>query len=214
MKKIMTSLCVMLCGLSVATASDMKTYRVTITNATLHHVITPPLIVTHRARYQLFQVGQPASEGLATLAETGNNLPLLSEVESARGVHDVVAATGGILYGQSASFEIRAPKKGRISMAGMLATTNDGFAALNSIALPKKTATHFAYVYDAGSESNNESCAYIPGPPCASNSGNTSDDGEGHISFHSGVHGGSDLNSKHLDWRGPVAIVTVSRINN
>lgn len=214
MKKIVTGLGLMIFGLSAAIADDMKTYRVTITNGTQHHVITPPLIVTHRAKYQLFQVGQPASEGLATLAETGNNLPLLSEVESARGVYDVVAATGGILYGQSASFEISASKNSRLSLAGMLATTNDGYTALNSIALPKKTATHFAYVYDAGSESNNESCAYIPGPPCAGNSGNNSDDGEGYISLHNGVHGGGDLNSKHLDWRGPVAIVTVSRINN
>ena len=96
----------------------------------------------------------------------------------------------------------------------MLATTNDGYAALNSVALPKNTTSYFAYVYDAGSESNNESCAYIPGPPCAGNSGNISDDGEGFISLHNGVHGGGDLNIKHLDWRGPVAIVTVSRIRN
>lgn len=214
MKKIITSLCVMLCGLSVATAGDKNTYRVTITNGTLHHVITPPLIVTHRAGYQLFQVGQPASEGLATLAESGNNLDLLSEVESARGVFSAVAGGAVIPYGQSASFEIRASKNARISLAGMLATTNDGFAALNSVSLPKKSATYFAHVYDAGSESNNESCAYIPGPPCAGDSGNASDDGEGYVSIHNGVHGGSDLNAKHLDWRGPVAVISITRIHD
>lgn len=214
MKKIITSLCVILCGLSVANAGGLNTYRVTITNGTLHHVITPPLIVTHRQGFQLFQLGQAASDGLATLAETGNNLPLLSEVESSRGVYNVVAGSGVIPYGQSASFEIRAPKNARISLAGMLASTNDGFAAINSMALPRKHARYVAGVFDAGSESNNESCAYVPGPPCAGNSGNASDDGEGYVSFHNGIHGGSDLNAKHLDWRGPVAVVSISRIED
>ena len=194
-------------------ADGKSMYRVTITNGTLHQVITPPLIVTHRQGFQLFQVGQPASDALATLAETGNNLPLLAEVESSHGVFAAVAASAVIPYGQSASFEIRAPRNGRISLAGMLASTNDGFAALNSMPLPKHSARYVVGVFDAGSESNNESCAYVPGPPCAGDSGNASDDGEGYVSFHNGIHGGSDLNPKHLDWRGPVAVVHISRID-
>jgi len=161
-----------------------------------------------------FKINQPASEGLATLAETGNNQPLQWEVEAARGVFKVVAGSEVIPSGQSASFEIRAPRNARISLAGMLASSNDGFAAINGLRLPHTAAIYAAYVYDAGSERNNESCAYIPGPPCAADSGNVSDDGEGYVSFHSGIHGGGDLNPKHLDWRGPVAVVSISRIHD
>ena len=214
MKKIITSLCLMLCGFSVAVAGEMATYRITVTNGTLHQVITPPLIVTHKASFQLFQIGQPASEALATLAETGNNQPLLGEVESTHGIYDVVAGSSVIPPGQSASFDIRAPRSAHISLAGMLASTNDGFVALNNMAMPRKQASYAAYVYDAGSETNNESCAYVPGPPCTADSGNASDDGEGYVSFHNGIHGGGDLNPKHLDWRGPVAAVSIQRLHH
>jgi hypothetical protein len=214
MKKIVISMCLMLCGLSVAQADGKAIYRVTITNGTLHQVITPPIVITHRNHYQLFKIGQAASDSLATLAETGNNLPLLGDVQAAHGVFDAVAGSGPVLYGQSASFDIRAPRHGRISLAAMLATTNDGFVALNGVPLPRHSARYLASVYDAGSENNNESCAYVPGPPCAPDSGNLSDDGEGYVSFHSGIYGGSDLNPKHLDWRGPVAVVTITRIEH
>ncbi len=200
--------------MSMAFADEMKTYRVTITNGTLHHVITPPLIVTHKKRFHLFQIGQPASDGLATLAESGNNQPLLMEVESTNGVMDVIAGGAPILFGQSASFEIQARKKARISLVGMLASTNDGFAAINSMPLPRKQARYAAHVYDAGSESNNENCAYIPGPPCAADSGNASDEGEGYVSFHNGIHGVDDLDPMMLDWRGSVAVVSIKRIDD
>jgi len=200
--------------MSIAVADQMSTYRVTITNGTLHQVITPPLIVTHRGNFQLFQIGQPASEALATLAETGNNQPLLGEVGSTRGVFDVVAGSSVIPPGESASFDIRAPKSAHISLAGMLASTNDGFVAINDMAMPRKQGRYAAYVYDAGSETNNESCAYVPGPPCTADSGNASDAGEGYVSFHNGIHGGGDLNPKHLDWRGPVAMVYINRIDH
>lgn len=213
MKKLITSLCLVLCSITMAVAGGMESYRVTITNGTLHHVITPPLIVTHRQGFTLFQIGQPASEGLATLAESGNNLPLLSEVQSSHEVFDTVAAATVIPYGQSASFEIRARKNARISLTGMLASTNDGFVGINSMPLPKKSVRYVAGVFDAGSETNNESCDYIPGPPCG-NSNHISDDGEGYVSFHNGVHGGSDLNAKHLDWRGAVAVITIQRIDD
>ncbi len=135
MKKVIAGFCLMLCGMSMAFADNMKTYRVTITNGTLHYVITPPLIVTHHKRFHLFQIGQPASDGLATLAESGNNQPLLMEVESTNGVMDVIAGGAPILFGQSASFKIQARNKARISLVGMLTSTNDGFAAINSIAI-------------------------------------------------------------------------------
>ena len=73
-----------------------------------------------------------------------------------------------------------------------------------------------ASTYDAGSEVNNESCAYIPGPPCSPTSGNAraTVGAEGFITIHGGIKGGSDLNPAHLDWRDATSIVSITRIDD
>jgi len=197
-------------------AGDWKSYRVTITNATSHQVITPPLIVVHNSKFNLFNVTAAASEGLATQAETGDNSVLYNEVNGANGVYDVVAASGPVVYGHSVTYDIRAPKKAKISVTGMLATSNDAFAAISGKSLPKKSVSYMASTYDAGSEANNENCAYIPGPPCSAESGNlrATEGAEGFITIHSGIKGGRDLNPAQLDWRGATAIVTIDRVYN
>ena len=198
-----------------AHASGYNTYRVTITNATSHHVLTPAVFSVHDRNFNVFNVGDSASPGLVHQAENGDPSIIVSELEGSHGVQSVTVGTGLVPYGQSASFDIVASKKSSFSITSMLATTNDAFAAINNEMLPKRSATYFAYAYDAGSEMNNESCAYIPGPPCTPESGNArAETVDGFISIHNGVQGGGDLNPKHLDWRGPVAIVTVTRIND
>ncbi|MGD8484079.1 MAG: spondin domain-containing protein [Thioalkalispiraceae bacterium] len=198
-----------------AHADGWKTYRVTITNATSHQVLTPPLIAVHKPRFQVFNVGDTASYGLLTQAETGNPSELALELQASPGVLNVTTGSDVIPYGQSASFVINAPKRTQISITSMLASTNDGFAAIKNISLPKRSRQFVALAYDAGSEMNNETCTHVPGPPCTPESGNLrTDTGEGFISIHNGIHGGSDLNPKHLDWRGPVAVVTITRITD
>lgn len=216
MKTLLTTILLCTAVVTTAGASDKwRTYKVTITNATNKQVITPPLLITHNRHFRLFEVTGVASDGLVVLAETGNPAPLHAEVAGASGVFDTIAASAPVVYGTSASFEISAPKRAMLTFSGMLATTNDAFAAVNAVPLPKKRARYFAYTYDAGSEINNESCAYIPGPPCPADSGNLrTETGEGFITIHNGIHGGSDLNPKQLDWRGPTAIVTVERVDD
>ena len=100
-----------------------------------------------------------------------------------------------------------------ISVTGMLATTNDAFTAVSSKALPNRSVSYKGETYDAGSESNNENCDYIPGPPC-NNGTNTSDDGEGFITIHSGINGVGDLVPSNLDWRGATSIITITRVDH
>ncbi len=201
-------------GANSVMAGDWNNYRVTITNATTHHVITPPLIVIHNRHFKLFEVATAASEGLATQAETGNPAILASEVDGARGVYKVITGDAVIVYGNKASFDFRAPKKAKISMAGMLATSNDAFTAVSSKALPKKSVSYMATTYDAGSEDNNELCIDIPGPPCGGTNAPNSTDGEGFISIHNGISGVGDLRPSDLDWRGATSIVTITRIDD
>ncbi len=96
----------------------------------------------------------------------------------------------------------------------MLATTNDAFAGVSSVALPRKSVTYMAATYDAGSEDNNELCIDIPGPPCGGTNANIVGDGEGFVTIHNGVSGVGDLQPSHLDWRGATAIVTINRISD
>lgn len=216
MKKIVGLIALLYVGslaANLAVASDWKKYRVTITNATVNHIITPPLIVIHNRKFKLFEVATAASEGFATQAETGNPAVLADEVVGQKGVREVITGNGGIGPGGSASFEFSASKKSLVSVTGMLATTNDAITAVSSVALPKRSASYKGETYDAGSESNNENCDYIPGPPC-NNGTNLSDDGEGFITIHSGVHGVGDLIPANLDWRGATSIVTITRIDD
>ena len=214
MKKLITILGLSSAIAFQAQADGYNTYRVTITNATANHVLTPAVFTLHNRNFSVFNVGDTASEGLAHQAENGDPSIIVSELEGSHGVRSVTVGTGLIPYGQSASFDVTASKRSKFSITSMLATTNDAFAAINGASLPKRSATYYAYAFDAGSEMNNESCSHIPGPPCAADSGNArTETGEGFISIHNGIHGGSDLNPKHLDWRGPVAVITVTRVH-
>jgi len=215
MKKLLSFFSFMLLLSANAIASDkVRQYEVSITNATTHHVFTPTLLATHKASVSLFNVGHAASAGLVQQAETGDPSLLLAETQAKYGVVDTLVG-GFIPHGNTVSYTITAKKKSRLSLTAMLATTNDAFVALNGVSLPKKSATYYAHVYDAGSEANNEDCAYIPGPPCAPTSGNArTDSSEGHISIHNGIHGIGSLSTSSLDWRGPVAVITIKKLKD
>ena len=214
MKKLISLIITGLFLNSPVMASDTNQYKVSITNATTHHVFTPVLIATHHKSVSLFNVGSIASDGLSLQAETGDPSVLLAETQARTGVMDTLIGDF-TPYGQTTEYVISAKKKARLSLTTMLATTNDGFAALNGVTLPKRSATYYAHVYDAGTENNNEDCAFIPGPPCSMESGNQRDiEVEGFISLHNGVHGQGSLNPQALDWRGPIAIVTITRLHD
>lgn len=197
-----------------AYAENMKWYRVTITNASGHQVLTPPLVVAHQKGYSLFRIGETASYGLAVQAETGNPTDLKAEADADSAVFNTAVGDSVILPGQSMMVDIQAPKGANITTTAMLASTNDGFMSAMTYA-PKKKKHHprvHGIVFDAGSESNNEDCAFIPGPPCAMDSGNNSDDGEGMITIHNGIHNIGDIPAAEYDWRGPIAIVSINRL--
>lgn len=215
MKKIITLISLSLLFSVSAQADDkLKQYEVSITNATTGHVFTPTFLATHNSKISLFKIGDTASDGLAQLAETGSPALLVTETQAKHGVTDTLVGTF-IHPGETLSYHISATKRSKLSLAAMLATSNDAFMSLNGVALPNKSATYYAHVYDAGSEANNESCDYIPGPPCDPLSGNIgTETSEGFVSLHKGIHGVGDLDFTQLDWRGPIAIVNIRRVKD
>ena len=198
-------------GANFSYAGFKSTYDVTITNITKGQVFTPILITTHTPRISLFDLGDAASEELATVAESGNTAPLKTLLDASRAAFDVQSADF-IAPGGSETIKITAPNRfRRISLSGMLIPTNDAFVALNSERLPRvgRQRTFFARAYDAGSEENDELCDSIPGPPPCFGEGVSAADGEGFVHVHSGIHGIGDLDASEKDWNNPVARITV-----
>lgn len=193
-----------------------KLFEVTITNLTKGQAFTPLLAVTHAPRVSLFTPGEPATAGLALLAEAGDTSLLASELASTGGVSDTATNGALLLPGASVSIRIRATRfSDELSFAGMLIPTNDSFVALDGLNLPWSGApvARLLAAYDAGSETNDELCANIPGPVCGGQGGSPMVDGEGYIHISSGIHGEGDLSAAKYDWRNPVARVVVRRID-
>ncbi|MEL7059661.1 MAG: spondin domain-containing protein [Acidobacteriota bacterium] len=201
---------------STASAQLTETYRITFTNITRAQVISPPVVATHSIRASIFNVGEPASPELAGVAEDAMNDPLVAALDVNPEVHRVlVAGDGPIPPGESVTIEIEATSEfPRLSAVGMLVQTNDAFFGVDTFALlggPWRKIV-MAPAYDAGSEENNELCAFIPGPPCGSAGVRATDNAEGFVYISNGMHGlADDLPPERYDWRNPVMQVTIIR---
>lgn len=199
---------------ATAFADDGKTYEVTITNATAGQTFTPVLAATHSSDIGFFVLGQPASGELTALAEGGDIEPLGTLLDSMPSLVLDTATNGALLGpGESVTIEVTGSSRfDRLSFAAMLIPTHDTFVALDSMRLPNRSATAVALAYDAGSETNDELCANIPGPYCGGAPISPMDEGEGFVHVANGIHGIGDLAPEVFDWRNPVATVHVRRI--
>lgn len=197
-----------------------KRWRVTIENLTPpgpgapgSQPLSPPLVVVHSGKADVWSVGDIASHGLAAIAEDANNAVLESALDGFPGVKHVGTVPGGpIPSGASRSFEVEtAGKFDRLSLVTMLVNTNDAFTGLDSARPRGRGATYETAAYDAGSEKNNELAAFIPGPCC----GNPFvRDPEGAvIRHHEGIAGRGDLSPALYDWDDPAARITIERIS-
>jgi len=199
---------------SATFADDDKAYEVTITNVTAGQTFTPVLAATHSSDIGFFELGQPASAELTALAEGGDIGPLGMLLDAAPWQVLDTATNGALLGpGESVTIELMGGSRfNRLSFAAMLIPTHDTFVAVNSMPLPKRSSTAVALAYDAGSETNDELCANIPGPYCGGAALSPMDDGEGFVHVANGIHGIGDLSPEVFDWRNPVATVHVRRI--
>ncbi len=188
--------------------------EVKIKNITKGQVITPPVIMSHKNSFSLFDLGEPASDPVRELAEDGVTGSLESEIASDPKVYDYAVAGGPILPGDSVTLELTAHKNYRnLSVIGMLASSNDAFAAIRGAEINRRGKNNvYGLAYDAGSERNSENCNYIPGPPCGNPFMRDTVGAEGFVHVHSGIHGIGDLSPEEHGWHNPVVEVTIKRV--
>lgn len=201
-----------------APAASADTFEVTVTNITKGVQFTPILVVAHRADIALWELGAPASPELAFLAEDGSTAALegllatvpdlVSDFESTEGLTNPGNAVTVVVEG-SREFD-------RISVAAMLLPTNDSFVGGDSLRVPRRVGATRSYVVaglDAGSEPNDELCANIPGPTCGGEGASPNEDGEGFVHVSRGIAGIGDVSVGEYDWRNPVALVQITRMD-
>ncbi|CAM9553551.1 unnamed protein product [Choristocarpus tenellus] len=217
----MRSFSALLAMITMATASASKytDYEVEVINLTYLQPFSPVVVIVHTQDINIFEDGGVASSELKTLAEEGNAQPLLDLLDG-----DVKKYVCGYSFsgapippGGSFAETITVKTKGKckdpvFSAASMLVNTNDAFMGIESQPLPEKYGVWYPPAYDAGTEVNNEDCMFIPGPGCAdiSTENQMTDDGEGFIHIHRGMHDvTTDLPAASYDWRNGVASVSL-----
>jgi len=194
-------------------AAAQRTVTIEITNLS-RQIISPPVVASHTWEVAIFVPGQPASMDLAALAEDGDGSGLAALLSGQDGVLDVAAGSGPILPGMTATFELEVRGRfNRISAVGMLVTTNDAFFGLSNFFVNPNRRVQRVMVpaWDAGTEVNNESCDFIPGPPCGNPFMRDTDGAEGLVFVHSGIHGTGDLLPSEWAWQNPVVEIAVIR---
>ena len=188
--------------------TDELMVEVTITNLTRGQTMTSVFAARHdRNADPLYTLGQPASDGLAAMAEDGNATRLREawNPDENSSVAEVRVEGGLIRPGQTVTFSFTITDgKQLLSLASMLVSTNDGFIGANSLDLSSSKVVYLN-VYDAGSEGNSESCDYVPGPPCGSHNARDTATAEGFVHVHAGIHGDGGLDPAQHDWRNPAA---------
>ncbi len=204
---------------------EAATYTVTFENLTEGQWFTPPNFAAHRSGVRVFGLGRPASPGVVAVAENGMVPVLAAELSAAidgegLGTSGVGPGVDGgpIPPGAAVSFEVSSTER-RFSLVSMVICTNDGFAGLSSVNLPRwegETTTLRVRAYDAGSEINTERHDdLVPAPFCGGGGKGTTVSNPAlaesrKVRLHRGIEGVGDLGPQ-FDWSNPVAEVTITR---
>jgi hypothetical protein len=213
-------------GVAATAQAAPKTWHVKVTNLTEQQPMSPPVWAVHDKKIDIWSRGELASSGVLPIVEDAVAGPLLTYLASNSHVRASRAETGDpagpIPPGASREFDVTSNGRDRyLSMLWMLVRTNDAFTGLDSYTLDRgkrkrrgrksgsnRTRTIELRAYDAGTENNNQLCAYIPGPPC--NMPGVRDATAAAIAAHPGITGG-DIAAYAWDTSEPVATVEITR---
>lgn len=205
-------------------------YSVEVTNLTAGQPFSPLALIAHTPGWHVFTTGESASYELETLAESGDNGPLLAAADADKEVLHTESGTGILAPGQTdtLSFSVSEEEAEGLSfsLVSMLVNTNDAVAAVNDAHLDLLAAgdarTFTLLTYDAGTEANTESADSVPGPAAAGGAREgfnpARDDVRNAVHVHAGVVtqedglASSTLTGEHR-WDHPAVQVRVTRMD-
>jgi len=202
---------------------SMTTFEIKVVNASNGQPLTPVAVVAHTSGYQPWVLGSSASTGLEMLAEGGDVTQFIADADADANVKATVSSTNGP-FGPGATetvtIQVKSDSNLQISVATMLANTNDAFTGLANISVGDlmmgDSMSMMAHVYDAGTESNSETAATMPGPAAGGEGFNAARDDTDFVSIHAGVVSADDglvtsaLNESHR-WLGSAAKIIITR---
>jgi hypothetical protein len=209
-------------GSSDSDSQENVSFEITTVNLTLAQPFSHLAVVIHNSGNSLFAIGQPASNGLELLAESGDNSVLLNATDSFAEASGNGVLTPGNSETMTLEFDSRDLADSALSLISMLVNTNDAFTAVNAISLGEMkvndTLTLSTGSYDSGTEANSENAATIPGPAGGGEGFNAArDDIRDQVTVHSGVVSAdnglasSGLSQQHR-WDNPVARISITRL--
>lgn len=205
------------CGGDESTKNATHKYEVSITNLTYAQPFSPMTLLAHDDTFSLYTLGEAASPALELLSEGGDNSALLALGTIVTGE----SGDGIILPGATQTLTLKT-KGEYLSLASMMVNTNDGFVGDNSIAIKDlekgESMQTLLASYDAGTESNSETAATIPGPAGGGEGFNAARDDVNFVSNHAGVithDDGLTTSALSVDhkWDNPTAKLVIKRIN-
>lgn len=197
-------------------------FEVSVTNATNNQPLSPVAIAAFASDYRAWNIGSAASEGLAEIAESGSPATFIDSIAD----DAVTTAAGSNPVGPGGTsvytIEVDSLEGLRLTVASMLVNTNDAFSGVTAWPIYDlgvgDSRSSLAPIYDAGSETNDELLANIPGPAGSGESGGLSDGRETNdfVTRHPGVvtqadgYSDSALNESHKFDNGAM-VITVTR---
>lgn len=228
--KMLAVAAIMLASLAACDPEDENTpdskaeFEIDVTNATNGQPLTPLAVVAHTSGYQPWSLGSAASAGLEMLAEGGDVTQFIADADADANVKQTASSENGPFGpGATESVMLKVKKPGsdlQLSVVAMLANTNDAFTGVANVPvgdmMKGDSMTMLARVYDAGTESNSEAAASIPGPAGGGEGFNAARDDTDFVSIHAGVVTADDglatsaLSEDHR-WLGPAAKITITR---
>ncbi len=196
-----------------------RSFNVEVTNLSHQQPFAPVAAVLHTSGYTGFSRGSMASNGLELLAESGDPGGFIAEADSDNRVLNSVSGTGMITPGGTETIIVQGnSSQPRLSLAGMLVNTNDGFVGLSDVDLSGlnigESLQLHARVYDAGTEANTEAATDVPGQ--GGEGINAARDDRNFIAVHPGIVSMDDgLTSSALDasfrFDNPAARIIITR---
>jgi hypothetical protein len=140
-------------------------YSVTVTNLTYAQPLSPVAIVLHNDS-KMWMTGEPSSQALEKLAESGDNSEFISDSNALASI----SGEGVVMPGSAATIAVSTTDRNAVffTAATMLVNTNDAFTGLTGVDISTMAIDDIKSwnlnVYDSGTEANDEAMGTIPGP--------------------------------------------------